>query len=274
MSQFTYEPMPAEQSNGLAIAGFVCAIVGIFSVGLLAPIALILSLVALSRPGGRGFAIAGIVISLLSMCMGLFILLICLPLILAALGLGIAAAVLMLAEPEKVELTSDMFNIVIAAKLYEEEQGVLPADLSLLKMRESVRSDPWGNPYEYHFIDQDPGFDIISWGEDGESGTEDDVYLTKLDETWEAAGNIVFEIDEKDDRGTVTFKIGDRTITAHGDEKGGRVTIDLGDRIIELTGDEEGGHINVSVPDDDDNADEPQTEEAPPESAPDEETTG
>ena len=271
MSQFTYEPLPAEQSNGLAIAGFVCSLLGLFTGFLLSPIGLILSLVALGRPGGRGFAVAGVVIGLLGSCGAIVAVLLVVLLgagaVLAAVGLGIA--MIALAEPEKVELTSDMFNIAIAAKLYEDEQGVLPADLGLLKMRESVRSDPWGNPYEYHFIDQDPGFEIISWGKDGESGTEDDVYLTKLGETWEATGNIVFEFEEKDDSGTVTFKIGDRTITVHGDEKGGRVTIDLGDRIIELTGDEEGGHISVSRPDDDVNVDEQPTEEAPPDSPPD-----
>ena len=58
MSQFTYEPLPAEQSNGLAIAGFVCSLLGIFTGFLLSPIGLILSLVALGRPGGRGFAVA------------------------------------------------------------------------------------------------------------------------------------------------------------------------------------------------------------------------
>lgn len=259
MSQYTFEPMPVEQNNGLAIAGFACAIVGLFTGGLLSPIALILSLVALGRPGGRGFAIAGVIIGLIGSCGAVVVLLLVIlagaGAVLAAVGLGIA--MIALGEPEKIELTSDMINIVIAAKMYEKEQGVLPADLSLLDIRESVLSDPWGNPYEYHFIDDDPGFDIISWGEDGESGTEDDVYLTKLDETWEATGNVIVSFEEKDDSGTITFRIGDRTITAHGDESGGRVTIDLGDRIIELTGDEEGGHINVSVPDD-----------APPDAAP------
>ena len=65
MSQFTYEPLPAEQSNGLAIAGFVCSLLGLFTGFLLSPIGLILSLVALGRPGGRGFAVAGVVIGLL-----------------------------------------------------------------------------------------------------------------------------------------------------------------------------------------------------------------
>ena len=283
MSQYTFEPMPVEQNNGLAIAGFACAIVGLFTGGLLSPIALILSLVALGRPGGRGFAIAGVIIGLLGSCGAVVVLLVVIlagvGAVLAAVGLGFA--MIALGEPEKIELTSDMINIVIAAKMYEKEQGVLPAELSLLDIRESVLSDPWGNPYEYHFIDDAPGFDIISWGEDGESGTEDDVYLTKLDETWEATGNIVFNYEEKDDSGTITFQIGDRTITVHGDKKGGRITIDLGDRIIEVTGDEEGGHINVSVPEDAPPETDPETtpetdsaetpvDATPPETTPDE----
>ena len=43
MSQFTYEPIPTEQSNGLAIAGFVCSLLGFFTGFLLSPIGLILS---------------------------------------------------------------------------------------------------------------------------------------------------------------------------------------------------------------------------------------
>ncbi|MCH7573099.1 MAG: DUF4190 domain-containing protein [Planctomycetes bacterium] len=119
MSQFTYEPLPAEQSNGLAIAGFVCSLLGLFTGFLLSPIGLILSLVALGRPGGRGFAVAGVVIGLLGSCGAIVAVLLVVLLgagaVLAAVGLGIA--MIALAEPEKIELTSDMINIAIAAKI-------------------------------------------------------------------------------------------------------------------------------------------------------------
>ena len=169
--------------------------------------------------------------------------------IFAALGIGIAA--IALAEPAKMELTTDMANIAIAVAMYQEEHDVLPADLSELNLRTVVQSDPWGNPYEYHFIDEDPGFDIISRGEDGEIGTDDDIYLTKLGESWEASGIVVTEGD--DDGGTVTFTLGDMVFTLHGDEQGGRITLDNGERIIELTGDEDGGDITVTSHEDEKN---------------------
>ena len=54
MSDFT----TTKPTNGLAIVGFVLAIVGIFSSGILCPIGLIISLIALGREP-KGFAIEG-----------------------------------------------------------------------------------------------------------------------------------------------------------------------------------------------------------------------
>ena len=62
--------MPVVQqpkTNGLAVAGFVCSIVGWFCCGITSIIGVILSIVALSQiknrqEGGKGLAIAGIVI--------------------------------------------------------------------------------------------------------------------------------------------------------------------------------------------------------------------
>ena len=237
MSQFSYQPSVAQpQTNGLAIAGFVCSLVGLFT-GILSPIGLVLSLVALGKPGGRGFAIAGVVLGLIGSC-GMILALILIPAVILG-ALGIAAVAIALAEPAKVELTTDMANIAIAAKFYEKEQGVLPADLAVLTLRPELLNDPWGQPYEYHFIDDDPGFDIISRGQDGITGTDDDIHLSKLGETWEGAGRIVAESD--DESGTVTLTIGGKVITLHGDEKGGRITIDTGEKVIEIKGDEQGG---------------------------------
>jgi hypothetical protein len=59
----SYEPAAAP-TNGLAVAGFVCSIVGFFVFGVLAVVGLILSAVALGRPQGRGMAVAGLVIGI------------------------------------------------------------------------------------------------------------------------------------------------------------------------------------------------------------------
>lgn len=50
--------------NGMAIGGFVCSIAGLF-IGPVAVVGLILSAIALARPGLRGLAIAGLVIGII-----------------------------------------------------------------------------------------------------------------------------------------------------------------------------------------------------------------
>lgn len=68
MVQPVYMPVVQQpKTNGLAIAGFVCAIVGWFCCGITSLIGLVLSIVALlqiknRQEGGKGLAIAGIVI--------------------------------------------------------------------------------------------------------------------------------------------------------------------------------------------------------------------
>ncbi len=57
-------PAPPRRSNGLGVAGFVVSLVGVFTLGLLCPVGLLLSLMALLR-SPRGFAFAGVVIGLL-----------------------------------------------------------------------------------------------------------------------------------------------------------------------------------------------------------------
>ena len=66
--QPVYMPVVQQpKTNGLAVAGFVCSIVGWFCCGITSIIGVILSIVALSQiknrqEGGKGLAIAGIVI--------------------------------------------------------------------------------------------------------------------------------------------------------------------------------------------------------------------
>lgn len=64
---YGYPQPPPRQSNGLAIASLVCAIVGILVFGIvLGPLAVIFGAVGLSRANrgasGKGLAIAGIVV--------------------------------------------------------------------------------------------------------------------------------------------------------------------------------------------------------------------
>ena len=62
------QPVYIERTNGLAIAGLVISILGIMSGGVLSPIGLILSLVALGKPVGKGIAWAGVIIGFIGTC--------------------------------------------------------------------------------------------------------------------------------------------------------------------------------------------------------------
>lgn len=56
--------VPAGSENGLAVAGFVCSLVGIF-IGIIALLGLVFSTIALGRPGRRGLATAGLVLGII-----------------------------------------------------------------------------------------------------------------------------------------------------------------------------------------------------------------
>jgi hypothetical protein len=58
--------MQRSTTNGMGLAGFILSLVGLFSAGCLSPIALVFSLIGLAKEP-RGFAIAGLVISLVSL---------------------------------------------------------------------------------------------------------------------------------------------------------------------------------------------------------------
>jgi hypothetical protein len=229
-------------TNGLAIAGFVCSIAGLVTGGLLSPIGLIVSLVALGRQP-RGFAIAGVILGAAGTCGGFLILLFAGAAVLAALGL--AAVALVLSEPEKIELTTDMVNMAIAVKSHETEKGSLPEGTDGLGLKPPILTDPWGSAYRYALRAQEPGFDIQSAGADQTFDTPDDVRLSALGTVWQpgAAG-----VQVDDDRGVVTLNFGGRTLSAAGSGQGGEVTLDLGDRVIRIVGDETGGSVTVEPP--------------------------
>jgi len=187
MSQYPHDPLarPVQQTNGLGIAGFVCSLVGLFTGGLLCPIGLILSLVALGRQP-KGFAVAGLILGLLGTCGGIIVFLLFGTLILGALG--IAAAAVILSESERFEITFDMDGMATAIRVYEDEHGALPASLDDLELPEAMRTDPWARRYAYRLTPGTAaGFDVISAGPDGQFDTEDDLMLSRRDQIWEGA---------------------------------------------------------------------------------------
>jgi hypothetical protein len=181
--------VPVRESNGLGVAGFFIALIGLFiPTGIVALLGLLISLVALGRQP-RGFAAMGVIIGLFGTVIWLVITGLVL---LGGLAAGViaviaVAAMFVITQPEILEVTSDMFNVTIAAVEYQDEHGKLPEDLGALGLSISTLTDPWGNPYRYRLVDHDPGFDVMSNGGDGAPGTSDDVALSSLDRIWEDA---------------------------------------------------------------------------------------
>ena len=225
--------------------GFVLSLLGILGTGgLLCPIGLVVSLVAIGRGGpGRGFAIAGIVLGAVGSCGGILAFVLAGGLILAALGL--TAAAIVLAEPELVDLTTDMIALAARISDYQSENRYLPASLSDLGTDTPLLTDPWGNPYEYRLTTDKRGFDLVSLGEDGKPGTDDDILLSRLGESWAKAGNIRVSSSTSAGTGTVSVTIGNRTLEVRGGDDAGVVEIDLGDRVLQIKADDDGGSIEV-----------------------------
>jgi hypothetical protein len=184
-----YVMVPVRESNGLAVAGFLIALIGLFvPTGIVALVGLLICLAALGRPP-RGLAATGVIIGLFGTVIWLVITGVVLVGGLAA-GAGFVvavAAMFVFMQPETIEVTSDMVNVAIAAVEYEDKHGELPADLSVLTLSTPTRLDPWGNPYRYTLENHDPGFDVMSDGADGVADTDDDLALSRMDQLWEEA---------------------------------------------------------------------------------------
>lgn len=167
----------APESNGLGLAGFVCSLVGLCSGGLLSPVGLILSLVALGRQP-RGFAIAGVVLGLLGSC-GIILSIVFLPLFLLGVlaSAGVAGGVIAMLGPQ-LEAQFDMAMVSQAVAEYRDRTGALPLRLDEVDIRDSdMLTDPWGNTYVYELSDDAMTFTLRSMGPDGQDGTADDVEM-------------------------------------------------------------------------------------------------
>jgi len=177
----TEETLEKKPTNGLGIAGFVISLVGLCSGGLLSPVGLIVSLVALKNQP-RGLAIAGVVIGALGSC-GVILSLLLIPFVvigvLVAAG-ATAAAVTIAAVIGGPQLEAQVEMGIIAGMVeqYNDKQGHMPATLddalSALKPDSGLRTDSWDHPYILEY-DADGSYKLRSMGADGQDGTDDDI---------------------------------------------------------------------------------------------------
>ena len=164
---------PAPESNALGLAGFIISLVGLCSGGVLSPIGLILSLVAMFRRP-RGFAIAGFVLGLLGS--------IWVALVMIVIGFAVVAAVVagLIAGAGPLEATMDAFQIRSAVSEYQDaNDGAWPATVDdLTSLDADTLQDHWGRPYR---VELNPGagqVQIFSDGPDGQPDTDDDIHVS------------------------------------------------------------------------------------------------
>ncbi|MCH8822571.1 MAG: type II secretion system protein GspG [Planctomycetes bacterium] len=193
MSQtdFPAVDVPVPQQNTLAIVGLVVSVLGLLgSGGILCPIGLIISLIALGKPYGRGWAIGGVVVGLLGTCFGVVAIVFLGAAVMAAIavvGAGLGVFALVATQGENIQISADMLSIADSVVIYEDKNGSLPEDLDALDIDKPTLMDPWGRPYRYILTERKPGFEITSWGADGQPATDDDVRVTELDMAWDRA---------------------------------------------------------------------------------------
>ena len=129
-----YVMVPAQAGNGLGVAGFFIAAIGLLiPTGIVALLGLLVSLVALGK-APRGFAGMGVLVGLVGTAIWMAITGVA---IVGALAIGIGAVLFgavafVLMQPEIIEVTSDMGNVLIVAFEYEDEHGQLPDGLDSL----------------------------------------------------------------------------------------------------------------------------------------------
>jgi hypothetical protein len=174
----------ASETNGLGIAGFVLSLVGLCSGGILSPIGLIISLVALGkRP--KGLAIAGVVLGAVGSC-GIILGIILLPLVVfafagllvAAGATGLAAAVGGAAGPN-IEAQLDTAFLFANIEQYHSQHNEYPMTLEeglqKLSAGSPLRADHWNNPYLYIVAPDRSKYWLFSAGPDGIAGSADDI---------------------------------------------------------------------------------------------------
>lgn len=153
--QPTYAPAidgQAQRPNTLGLAGFIVSLSGfVLTAGILCPLGLIFSLIALRRPP-RGFAIAGAVLGLVGSCGGCLVTLIFLPLLAAA---GVAAFALALGGGlPAIETLEHLTQIDQAITRHVEANGTLPTSLGVLGLPAESLVDGWGTPIQYQSSSQ------------------------------------------------------------------------------------------------------------------------
>ncbi len=161
-----------QQKNEMRVAGFLLAILGLLGffywpIGVLSLAGAFLCFLGMfSRPSG--LAIVGFILGLAGSA-------VLIPLVRGTGLLGISGSRTF--YDFRKEFNSDMSTLAKAIKSYKIQNGSYTRHLSLLRVDESTRTDPWENEYIIEISDDGKSFKIKTSGEDGLHGTTDDFVL-------------------------------------------------------------------------------------------------
>lgn len=155
-------------SNPMGLVGFILSVVGFFTGGCLSVLGFIFSLIGLGREP-RGFAIAGLIISIVSLLGWI--------LLIALFGLAGIAAFIGLAALAS-ETVSDFDVIVEQVEERYAEVGAYPASLDELDVPSDVLTNQSGEPYVYTTLAT--GYELRDPGADGVLNTSDDGVMTRI----------------------------------------------------------------------------------------------
>ena len=170
---------PVNQTNGLGIAGLVVSILGILSCGIISPLGLLLSLIALLKPP-RGLAIAGTVVGFLGT--GFLVL----------VGWGMVMGVTIGVKTVKTrELALEARDVI---EEYYTENAAYPDGIEGNKLIAGM-VDAWDNDLRYDA--DDDSYLIRSASHDGDMDTDDDILVNSSDVSFDL-GKLDIDVDDPD----------------------------------------------------------------------------
>lgn len=175
------EGAPARPTtNTLGLVGFVLS----FCTG---PIGLVVCLIALTKPP-RGFAIAGVFISLISSVL---------------LGLAIAAGVFGTGFVRAMSVGPDVTAWQRELEAVRSTSGSYPASADALALPADALEDPWGTPWRYEPVAGGANYKLTSAGRDKSFGTVDDMLIASQNSPGVAlmaamGSGVTFGMDEVD----------------------------------------------------------------------------
>lgn len=177
MSDYDQPNSVRPQTNTAGLVGFIISLVSLVGCsGLLSPVSLIFSIVGLTKQP-KGFAIAGLVLSLLGMLTFVLIFFVIgVAAVLSLVGLGMAAALIAIVAA----VGQNAVTIVDGVHDHYEAAGVIPASLDELGLEAHELTDVWGNDFVYVRGSDNESFLLISAGPDGVIASSDD-YIGEID---------------------------------------------------------------------------------------------